>query len=132
MALPLRLKVIHPGPLQGRLKVAVQNSPWLGEHICSNKIFLRTPTVPKYLSPFASVFPQRIVHAIVTSFPFFSSQLKIVPLKLGCVRHSQFLKIIKYQYTIYDYMSADISISCLKFIKYLPCLQNALTVIFLQ
>lgn len=132
MALPVRLKAIHSCPIHGRLRAAVQISPWLGEHICSNKIFFGTPAFLTYFSRFASALPQRVVHAVTNSFLFFSSQLKIVPLTLGCVRHSQIRKINKYPCTIYEYMSAGIGISCLTFVKYLPCLQKAHTVTFLQ
>ena len=132
MALSFRLKVTHSGPLQGRLKVAVEISSWVGNHVCSNKIFFGTPPVLTYLSCFASVLPQSIVHSVTTSLLFFSSQLKTIPLTLRRLRHSQIRKINKYPCTTYVSMSAGISDNCLKFVRYLPYLQDAGTVIFLQ
>ena len=101
------------------LRVAAHISPWIWEHICSNKICIGTPSVLTYLSWFASVLPHRIVHAFTTNFLFFSSQLKIVPVILRCLRHSQINKINKHPCTTYECMSADINISCLKFVKYI-------------
>jgi len=76
-------KVTHSSPLQGRLRIMVQISPWIWEHVCSNKIFIGTPAVLTYLSWFAYILPHWIAHALTISVLLFRHKIITVDASLS-------------------------------------------------